>query len=326
MCIFRGPWNKLLKPEFRERGDWLQQQKNLTVTNMGAAALTITQTALSGKGFSMQAPPLPLALIAGQSATFTAIFAPTAVGDTAGSISITRIQSNPTQLAAEGISASPSSATQQTTVALNGVGVPVAPSVTSQPASQTITAGQSATFTVAASGEAPVSYQWQKNGAAIGGATSATYSSASALPSDSGSRFAVVVSNSAGSVTSSAATLTVNAAPTAPLQITTSPLPNSQAGIQFQATLTAVGGVQPYQWSIVSGTLPSGFLLDGASGMLSGKPSLGGPFDFVVRVSDSSVAKPQTAMKTFTLSVLAFALQIAQAILPSGSECPSKRC
>ena len=47
----------------------------------------------------------------------------------------------------------------------------VAPTITSQPAGQTITAGQTATFSVRASGKAPLSYQWEKNGAAIGGAT-----------------------------------------------------------------------------------------------------------------------------------------------------------
>ena len=44
---------------------------------------------------------------------------------------------------------------------------PVAPSITTQPLSQTITAGQTATFSVTAAGTAPLSYQWQKNGAAI---------------------------------------------------------------------------------------------------------------------------------------------------------------
>ena len=44
---------------------------------------------------------------------------------------------------------------------------PVAPSITTQPANQTVTAGQTATFSVVASGTAPLSYQWQKNGAAI---------------------------------------------------------------------------------------------------------------------------------------------------------------
>ena len=88
----------------------------------------------------------------------------------------------------------------------------VPPSITTQPASQTVTAGQSATFSVAASGTAPLSYQWRKNGTAISGATSASYTTPTTTTADNGAQFTVVVSNSAGSVTSNAATLTVNAA------------------------------------------------------------------------------------------------------------------
>src|SRR5579862_5551173 len=87
--------------------------------------------------------------------------------------------------------------------------VPVAPSVTTQPVSQTVTSGQTATFSVAASGTAPMTYQWQKNGGAISGATSSTYQTPTTALSDNGSQFAVVISNTAGPVTSSGATLTV---------------------------------------------------------------------------------------------------------------------
>ncbi len=92
----------------------------------------------------------------------------------------------------------------------------VAPSLTGQPVSQTITAGQTATFSVAGTGTAPMSYQWQKNGAAISGATASTYQTPVTTVSDSGSLFTVVMSNSAGSVTSSGATLTVKSPVVAP--------------------------------------------------------------------------------------------------------------
>jgi Putative Ig domain len=101
------------------------------------------------------------------------------------------------------------------------------------------------------------------------------------------------------------------------LQVTTSPLPNAQTGIQFQAALSATGGVQPYQWKIASGNLPSGISLNAASGMLSGTPSQGGQFDFSAQVSDSSPA-PQTAMKALALSVLTFGLQISSGSMPNG--------
>jgi len=82
-----------------------------------------------------------------------------------------------------------------------------------------VTAGQTATFTVVAAGTAPLSYQWQKNGANIAGATSSSYTTLATTTSDSGSTFAVVVTNTAGTATSSVATLTVNPAPAPAIQV-----------------------------------------------------------------------------------------------------------
>jgi len=83
------------------------------------------------------------------------------------------------------------------------------PAITTQPANQTVSIGQPATFSVTASGTAPLSYQWQKNTVAISGANSAFYTTPATTLADSGSTYRVVVSNAAGSVTSPAATLTV---------------------------------------------------------------------------------------------------------------------
>src|SRR5437588_11958638 len=57
----------------------------------------------------------------------------------------------------------------------SAAGSSTAPSITNQPASQTVTAGQTATFSVVASGTAPLSYQWMKGGTTILGATSLSY-------------------------------------------------------------------------------------------------------------------------------------------------------
>lgn len=86
----------------------------------------------------------------------------------------------------------------------------VAPAITMQPASQTILAGKTATFSVADTGTAPLTYQWNKNGAAISGATLSAYTTPAVSASDNGSQFTVSVSNSAATVNSSAAVLTVN--------------------------------------------------------------------------------------------------------------------
>jgi hypothetical protein len=87
----------------------------------------------------------------------------------------------------------------------------VAPAITTQPASASVMTGASTTFTVVASGTAPLTYQWSKAGVAISGATSASYTIASAQSTDAGS-YTFVVTNSAGSATSNAATLSVTPA------------------------------------------------------------------------------------------------------------------
>ena len=84
-----------------------------------------------------------------------------------------------------------------------------APQITEQPANQTVSVGAPATFTVDAAGTQPISYRWQRNGVNISGATSRTYTLASADTSDSGARFRAIATNTVGSTTSAEATLTV---------------------------------------------------------------------------------------------------------------------
>ena len=84
-----------------------------------------------------------------------------------------------------------------------------APNIVSQPANQTVTAGQSANFIVDATGIPDPAYQWYKNSVLISGATAANYSIASAVRTNAGN-YTVVASNSSGSVTSIVATLTYN--------------------------------------------------------------------------------------------------------------------
>ncbi len=86
-----------------------------------------------------------------------------------------------------------------------------APTITTQPANMSVVTGNTATFTVAASGTAPLTYQWQKNGTAIAGATSASYTTPAEAVGDNGATFTVMINNSAGSVTSNGATLAVTA-------------------------------------------------------------------------------------------------------------------
>ena len=87
------------------------------------------------------------------------------------------------------------------------------PTITTQPQSQIVGVGATATFSVVASGSTPLHYQWMENGMAISGATSASYTTPVLTLADSNEQFSVVVSNGSGSVTSSTAMLTVLAVP-----------------------------------------------------------------------------------------------------------------
>ena len=90
------------------------------------------------------------------------------------------------------------------------VNPPSGPVITAQPASQAVFGMGTATFTVAATGTGPLSYQWQKNGVPVAGAGSATYAVTPQSPADTGSVFTVAVSDTfGGSTISAAAVLTV---------------------------------------------------------------------------------------------------------------------
>jgi hypothetical protein len=90
-----------------------------------------------------------------------------------------------------------------------GVTCTVAPSISGQPVNQTAVVGQSALFTVAASGSPSLAYQWLKNGAPIPGATQPSYITSAASLADSDSIFTVTVRNRFGATTSSPASLSV---------------------------------------------------------------------------------------------------------------------
>lgn len=128
---------------------------------------------------------------------------------------------------------------------------PTMPSITSQPTAETVTAGQSASFSVMAAGTAPLSYQWQKKGSNISGATSASYSTPPTTSADSGSTFDVVVSNAAGSVTSQQVTLTVNVGSAAPT-IGTQPANQTVTAGQAATFSVVATGTAPlsYQWQM----------------------------------------------------------------------------
>ena len=182
-----------------------------------------------------------------------------------------------------------------------------APSITAQPSSITVTAGATAAFSVTASGTAPLSYQWSKNSAVISGATSSSYTTPATTSSDSGSNFTVVVSNSAGSITSSAGTLTVNPAATAP-SISSQPASTTvAAGSTAKFSVTASGSAPlSYQWS-KNGTAISGSTSSSYTTPAATSSDNGSKFAVVVTNSMGSVTS-SAATLTVTSSSPAIGL------------------
>lgn len=83
------------------------------------------------------------------------------------------------------------------------------PSITAHPTSTEVIAGNTASFSVTATGTAPLTYQWRRNGQDISGAITSTLVLAAIEPNENGDVFTVVVSNNAGSLLSQSAQLTV---------------------------------------------------------------------------------------------------------------------
>ena len=98
-------------------------------------------------------------------------------------------------------------------VVTNALAVTNPPSITSQPQSQTVLAGDTVTFTVTADGTPPLSYQWHSNNVNVVDATNTTFTLASVATNLTGSAYFVTIFNTAGTTNSLAATLTVTSAP-----------------------------------------------------------------------------------------------------------------
>jgi hypothetical protein len=157
---------------------------------------------------------------------------------------------------------------------------PQPPLIITQPANQTVTAGQTATFSVTATGTGPLTYQWFVNGVAISGATSSSYTTPPTTAGQSGSVFTVTVTNPFGSVISNGATLTVQTIP------------------PVAGSLVPSNATPPYNSSVMLiPTFSGGTAVIGSTGV--------GSSDITASaVSGSSYPTPAlTSGKTYTLTV-----------------------
>ena len=124
--------------------------------------------------------------------------------------------------------------------------IQAATSITTEPVATSVCSGTDATFTVVADGSGTLTYQWQKDGVDITGATSASYTVSGATAADAGS-YTVEVTGDCGAVTSAGAALQISA----PTTITTQPAATQDLCPGTDATFTVVGagsGTLTYQW------------------------------------------------------------------------------
>ena len=170
-----------------------------------------------------------------------------------------------------------------------------APSITTQPQNLTVIPGQFATFSVTVSGSQPLIYQWYYNtNTLLSGATGASMTLTNVQPTDAGS-YAVVVSNSAGSVTSSNAVLTVNTNPAAPVFIAQPVSLHVYAGDTASFTAAAVG-TQPitYQWN--KNTVPIPGATSSALTLTNVQPSDAGTYTVVASNSVSTTTSTNAVL------------------------------
>jgi hypothetical protein len=140
----------------------------------------------------------------------------------------------------------------------------IAPALTSQPASQTVLAGATATFTVTATGTPPLSYQWGFNGTNIAGATGTSLTLSNVQPAQAGT-YSVQVTNAYGSTNSANAILTVTSPPPACIQAPAGLVSWWQADGTTDDTIGGNNGILVNGVGFANGEVGQAFSFDGVS-------------------------------------------------------------
>ena len=150
--------------------------------------------------------------------------------------------------------------------------------------------GASYNVTMSANGGA-LPYTWGLlSGNLTGGLTLSSSGTISGIPGVGTARdytFAVKVSDNSTPVKSDTKQYKITIAEAGALIITTTSLADGKEGAAYSATLGALGGAPPYNWSI-NGTLPNGLTLIPANGVISGTPTQKGNYNFTAQVSDNA--------------------------------------
>ncbi len=148
----------------------------------------------------------------------------------------------------------------------------------------------------------------------LGLSLNSTAGQISGTPTTAGAaNFTILVTDSNKVTATTAYTLNVIAV----LTITNvSPLTSGAVGVPYTQTLTAVGGVPPYTWTLTQGALPAGLLLNSGTGQITGTPTAAGTSAFGIQVKDS---RGQIATNLFEVVIGASTLTISTLALPAGT-------
>jgi Putative Ig domain len=248
--------------------------------------------------------PASINLTAGSRQQFSAIVNGTANLDvtwsaSAGTISNTGVFEAPALAKGTQISIVATSAADSTQRASSIVTIDSATSlirVNVAPASISLAAGSRQQFTATVDGTSNTAVTWS---ASAGTITGAGVFAAPSLPK--GSQINIVATSVADPTLRATSVVTIASAETgAPLAIAKSSLAQASTNASYSESLSASGGTPPYNWSISTGALPSGFMLHSPNGQVSGTTTQAGTFSFTAVVTDSA---SHSASQPFTLLV-----------------------
>jgi uncharacterized protein YhjY with autotransporter beta-barrel domain len=164
-------------------------------------------------------------------------------------------------------------------------------------------------------GTGPYTYSFAAGGLPAGLSLNSSTGAITGTPTGSGATSVTIgVADSAGSTGTKAYTLTIT---TTALAIGPATLPSGARGTAYSQTLTASGGTGPYSYSLASGTLPAGLVLNASTGAITGTPTASGTSNFTIALADSAGS---TGTKAYTVTVTTTALTISPASLPNGAQ------
>ncbi|WP_348263886.1 putative Ig domain-containing protein [Telmatobacter sp. DSM 110680] len=158
------------------------------------------------------------------------------------------------------------------------------------------------TSLTAAGGVTPYSWSIASGSLPAGLNISPTTGVISGTPTSPGtSTFVVQVQDSTTAVATATASITV----VSPLTLVGGPQPEGTVGVAYTTSFVASGGVTPYAWSVVAGSLPAGLTISPTTGVISGVPTNKGTSSFTVQVKDTLGATATAAVSITINSPLA---------------------